>query len=189
VFRSSPTRNSQNDHLETAIVNFALLQCASRAPARLPHQPKSMRSPNLLSWSFVRPSADIPDAQVSPTAPRRKPLRPSGATQTTVPPPWFLSTVTGCSARQPQACCSLVPAMGFTAFPPFANPDTGRIQRLAPSKGIPAARFIPFDEFPSSAAVPHHCGRCPPAITACSVSALPRPPKRTLRATLRPHRP
>jgi len=26
---------------------------------------------------------------------------------------------------------------------------------------VPAARFIPFKGFPSSAAVPHHCGRCP----------------------------
>jgi hypothetical protein len=35
--------------------------------------------PNLLSWSFVCPSADIPDAQVSPTSPRRTPLRMPGA--------------------------------------------------------------------------------------------------------------
>jgi len=41
-----------------------------------------MRLPNLLSWSFVCPSADIPDAQVSPTSPRRAPLRMSGANRT-----------------------------------------------------------------------------------------------------------
>lgn len=62
-------------------MNFALLQYASKAPARLLHQPKPMCSPNLLSWSFVCPSADIPGAQVSPTSPRRAPLRMPGANQ------------------------------------------------------------------------------------------------------------
>jgi hypothetical protein len=33
---------------------------------------------------------------------------------------------------------------------------------------FPAPRVIPFEEFPSSAAVPHHCGLCPPAIAARS---------------------
>jgi hypothetical protein len=36
---------------------------------------------------------------------------------------------------------------------------------------FPAPRVIPFEEFPSSAAVPHHCGRCPLAFAARS----PRP--------------
>jgi len=38
--------------------------------------------PNLLSWSFVCPSADIPDAQVSPTSPRGAPLRMPSANWT-----------------------------------------------------------------------------------------------------------
>jgi hypothetical protein len=79
VFRSSPTRNNRGDHLETAIVNFALLQCASTALARRPHPPKSMRLPNLLSWSFVCPSTDSPSAQVSPTAARGQLLCAPGA--------------------------------------------------------------------------------------------------------------
>lgn len=41
-----------------------------------------MCSPNLLSWSFVCPSADIPDAQVSPTSPRGARFRMPGANQT-----------------------------------------------------------------------------------------------------------
>jgi hypothetical protein len=32
---------------------------------------------------------------------------------------------------------------------------------------FPAARFTPFEEFPSSAAVPHHCGRCPHDVGSC----------------------
>jgi hypothetical protein len=30
---------------------------------------------------------------------------------------------------------------------------------------LPATRFTPFEDFPSPAAVPHHCGRCLPAVT------------------------
>jgi hypothetical protein len=29
---------------------------------------------------------------------------------------------------------------------------------------FPATRLVPFEAFPSSAAVPHHCGHCPPAV-------------------------
>jgi hypothetical protein len=38
-------------------------------------------------------------------------------------------------------------------------------RRLEPSGTIPATRFTPFEDFPSPAAAPHHCGRCPPAVT------------------------
>ena len=41
---------------------------------------------------------------------------------------------------------------------PTRRPRPGR----APT--APAARLIPFKEFPSSAAVPHHCGLCPLAV-------------------------
>jgi hypothetical protein len=60
------------------------------------------------------------------------------------------------------------------------HPETGwsslRFLILPPSIGqpkltdwrwtvlVPAALFTPFKEFPSPAAVPHHCGRCPPAV-------------------------
>jgi len=63
-------------------MNFALLQCASKAPTRLTHGPKPVRSSNLLSWSFVCPSADLPDVQVSPTSSRRTTLRMPGTTRT-----------------------------------------------------------------------------------------------------------
>jgi len=63
-------------------MNFALLQCASKAPILLPPGPKPARLSNLLSWSFVRPSADIPDMQVSPATSRRTTLRTPGTTRT-----------------------------------------------------------------------------------------------------------
>lgn len=133
-----------------------------------------------------------------PTYPTRRflPPHPEGLgfgclapTRHHVPPPWCLSTVTVCSARQPQVYCNLVPAMGFIAFPPSPNPSARQVSiALALSGGFPATRFIPLDEFPSSTAVPHHCGLCPLAVTTCSVSAFPRAPKNVLRTTLRFHR-
>jgi len=47
--------------------------------------------------------------------------------------------------------------------------------------------FTPPEELPSPVAVPHHCGRCPPAVS----DALPpfRAPKHSTRPTLRANRP
>jgi hypothetical protein len=44
---------------------------------------------------------------------------------------------------------------------------------------FPATR-TPFEGFPSSAAVPHRCGRCLPAVAACPTTRRPKPrvPKR-----------
>jgi hypothetical protein len=38
-------------------------------------------------------------------------------------------------------------------------------RRLDRTGTFPATRFTPFEDFPSPAAVPHHCGRCLPAVT------------------------
>jgi hypothetical protein len=43
--------------------------------------------------------------------------------------------------------------------------------RRAASGTFPTTRFTPFEDFPSSAAVPHHCGRCLPAVTVLSYAA------------------
>jgi len=58
---------------------------------------------------------------------------------------------------------------GFAAFHvrPPARPKAGRRGK------IPATRFTPFEEFPSSAAAPHHCGRCLPAVTVLSGAGEP----------------
>jgi len=62
---------------------------------------------------------------------------------------------------------------GFVA--PRCQPGVRRVSCLPPpaspegdkrgSGTVPATRFTPFEEFPSSAAVPHHCGRCLLAVT------------------------
>jgi hypothetical protein len=41
----------------------------------------------------------------------------------------------------------------------------GRREASCKTSVFPASRIVPFEEFPSSAAVPHHCGLCPPAVT------------------------
>jgi len=71
---------------------------------------------------------------------------------------------------------------GFAAFHvrPPARPKAGRRGK------IPATRFTPFEEFPSSAAAPHHCGRCLPAVTV--LSGAGEPAEAGVRAERRPPR-
>lgn len=64
-----------------------------------------------------------------------------------------------------QVCCALLPAMRFTVF----RASGPRTRRSWVSSAVPTARFIPLEGFPSSVAVPHRCGRCPPAVAAPSV--------------------
>jgi len=59
-------------------------------------------------------------------------------------------------------------SLRFTACPsPQSLRSTRRPRAPTGASGwtpFPATRFIPLEAFPSSAAVPHHCGRCPPAV-------------------------
>jgi len=80
---------------------------------------------------------------------------------TLVPPSWFLTTSTAFSARRLRVCCTPLPALGFAAFRE-GTPGGPEGRRL--SSSFPATGFVPFEGFPSSAAVPHHCGRCPPTV-------------------------
>jgi hypothetical protein len=88
-----------------------------------------------------------------------------------VPPSWFRTTMTACSVRESRVCCTPQPVKGSTRFL-LRSPSAARKQLWRPL-AFPATRFTPFEEFPSLAAVPHHCGRCPPTIAfRCSVSRL-----------------
>jgi hypothetical protein len=68
---------------------------------------------------------------------------------------------------------------GFAAFHACRHRTT---RRWASNGTIPATRFTPFEDFPSSAAVLHHCSLCLPAVTVlpgmgADVSRCPfRPP-------------
>jgi len=68
------------------------------------------------------------------------------------------------------------------AMPP--PPSAGRSHRSWAGAPFPATRFTPFEEFPSSAAVPRRRGRCPPAVAADNASS--RTPKRTFLRTAVP---
>jgi hypothetical protein len=57
----------------------------------------------------------------------------------------------------------------FRSFPAPSRPKTPRVLEV-----FPVTRFTPFEDFPSPAAVPHHCGRCPPAVTVLPDSSSDR---------------
>jgi hypothetical protein len=102
-----------------------------------------------------------------------------------VPPPWFRTTMTAYSTRESRVCCTPQPAKGS---PRFLRPGTepAREPSWIPL-AVPATRFTPFEDFPSSAAVPHHCGRCLHAVAdrrparqpaeagRCAVRSRPKP--------------
>jgi hypothetical protein len=74
-----------------------------------------------------------------------------------------------------QACCILLPIMGFAAFlrsgiRRFAEAIDGRPARFS------TALFVPPEGFPSSAAVPCHHGRCPRVVVASRPMRVPSAP-------------
>jgi hypothetical protein len=80
-----------------------------------------------------------------------------------VPPSWFRTTMTAYSTQRSRVCCTPQPAKGS---PRFMRPEPSATRRRHRySLALPATRFTPSEDFPSPAAVPHHCGRCPLAVT------------------------
>jgi len=65
-----------------------------------------------------------------------------------------------------RGCGSVAPRCRLWSSTRFPSRLPGHPRVSCKSFAFPAPRVIPFEEFPSSAAVPHHCGRCPPAIAA-----------------------
>jgi hypothetical protein len=63
-----------------------------------------------------------------------------------------------------RVCCTPLPAKGSPRFVSAASHVARGRQEVVGT--VPATRFTPFEEFPSSAAVPHHCGRCLLGVTA-----------------------
>jgi len=64
---------------------------------------------------------------------------------------------------------------GFAAFRACRPPAPPESDAFVPGS-LPATRFTPFEDFPSPAAVPHHCGRCLPAVTVLpGCSSRPKP--------------
>jgi len=119
------------------------------------------RSANLLSWSFVCPSVDIPAVRQLPRrseecrfacrVPLGRTFRPRGFS----PPRRFTPHISsGCIATRYRPWGSL----RFRA--PQTTDREGRVLYFGGFERLPRNAVIPLDEFPSPAAAPHHCGRC-----------------------------
>jgi hypothetical protein len=66
-----------------------------------------------------------------------------------VPPSWFRTTSTVCSACELRVCCTPQPAEGS---PRFVRADRGSPEGGSMPGSVPAVQFAPSEEFPSSAA-------------------------------------
>jgi hypothetical protein len=120
----------------------------------------------ILSWdSSASASPPTCDRASTPGCRCRHPSVGRCNSSDPVPSLRFRTALTASSARPLQVCCALLPAMRFTVF----RASGPRTRRSWVSSAVPTARFIPLEGFPSSVAVPHRCGRCPPAVAAPSV--------------------
>jgi hypothetical protein len=115
----------------------------------------------LLCVPLFRPAFDRPLPEEAPKcslfrAPAATPMR-------RVPPSWFRTTSTVCSGLQVPGL--LHPGAGCEVRCVSVTTDCQSPKTRQTGQGtFPSARFTPFEDFPSSAAVPHHCGRCPRAV-------------------------
>jgi hypothetical protein len=121
--------------------------------------------PPLMGFVHLRPSADAHIRCPLPVA-RRLPSAEQCQLPGPVPPPRFLTALTACSTWVLRACCIPLPAMRFAVFPSRAARCTRRWPCAA--RVFPTTRLIPFEEFPSPAAVPRHRGRCPLVVSTRS---------------------
>jgi hypothetical protein len=69
----------------------------------------------------------------------------------------------------------LRPTAGLEVHRVLQRPQPGHPKVPRPSALLPAMRFIPFEGFPLSAAVPHHCGLFPSYRWYACLLARPRP--------------
>jgi hypothetical protein len=99
------------------------------------------------------------------------PPKSLGATLGRGPPAWFCTTSTDCFARKVQACCILLPILGFTAFLAKRRPVVPKCEWESRFRS-PRCGFIPPEEFPSPAAAPCHHGRCPLVVSSSSKPKL-----------------
>ena len=92
--------------------------------------------------ALVAPPASWCLLGLSPPCTRAKQVPPASL----VPPSWSLTTSTVCSARPLQVCCTLLPTLGFVAFPLASPPGDPKVSRGSafgprdatdPSKGFP----------------------------------------------------
>ena len=100
----------------------------------------------------------------TPGSVREPPLRSSGATQPILFRPRGFSPPRRLAPRDGLECVATRADHGVRRVSTWL---AGRSLLLPRRPGFPATQ-LPLDEFPSLTAVPHHCGRCPPVVTAHS---------------------
>jgi len=124
----------------------------------------------LLFWHYpLAPLCWFPSVRSLPVAPKSF-LWVAGTTRPhRVPSSWFLTTSTVYPAQRLRVCCTPLPTLRFAPFPVTHTAACPKAPWLCAA--FLAARFIPFKGFPSSVAVPHHCGLCPLIVG----HQLPRP--------------
>jgi hypothetical protein len=135
----------------TALVNLASPSKRSRKRWK-----RLSADPPLMGF-VVCPPTDMPS--VRPLREAEASVGPTVPPASRVPPSWFLTTSTVCSAQRVAGLLHPAASQGFAAFRVFPPPTSPEGDKRG-SGTVPATRFTPFEEFPSSAAVPHHCGRC-----------------------------
>lgn len=80
------------------------------------------------------------------------------------PPSWFRTTSAVYSAHRLAGLLRPATGSGVRYVSASGRPRSNRSYRVALLM-IPATRFTPLEEFPSFAAVLHHCSRCPLVVT------------------------
>jgi hypothetical protein len=119
----------------------------------------------------IRSKATPPPRSARVHSQEQAPFGPAVPLPDHVPPSWFLTTLTAFSARRAMGLLHPTPGQGFTTFHASRHPTQPEGSDGAPL-ALPAVRFVPSEVSPSSAAVLHHCSRCP--LVVPSTQPLPR---------------
>jgi hypothetical protein len=118
----------------------SLHPCPGRAPAV---ETTTARRPPLLGFvgtPLHRRARGFGPASVAAVGTSRD------ATPGTLPLTWFCTTSADCRPLESQAYCSLLPILGFVAFP--CVPLRDRTSRSLRSTPFPRRRFVPLEESP-----------------------------------------
>jgi hypothetical protein len=148
-------------------MNATLLQHARSAPIARPQLPKPLLLVDLLSWSFVIPPPPTFRCASTPTVSRSPLLCSLGTTLATCSTLMVSHHLGVLLHTLAPSLLHLGTDQGFATFLnplPYVSFEQARYRR-SPERSSPQRGFIPLDEFPSLVAVPHHCGRCPLAVT------------------------
>jgi hypothetical protein len=148
------------------------------APRRPSLRHANVPSPTCLSWEFVFAPLRRHAFVASTPAGVAASFGLSGPPSRHVPPSWFLTTSTVSSATEVAGLLHPAADHGVRRVSRIRGRRTASRETVG-REALPATRFIPLEESPSSAAVPCHHGRCLPAVTRPTTDRRSGPPKWT----------